>query len=53
MVRVHVTAAGFVVAAVLMSLGAGWFSPGAGLIVAGMCTALLTVLLVVDVGGDE
>ena len=54
-VRVFVTGwavAGFAAAAVLLSAGAAWFSPGLGLIVAGVCVAVLTVLFVVDVGGD-
>ncbi len=43
---------GFVVAAVLLVAGAAWFSTGAGLVAAGVCVAVLTVLAFVDVGGD-
>jgi uncharacterized membrane protein YbjE (DUF340 family) len=45
--------AGYLVAGVLLAVGAGWYSFGAGLVVAGVCAAVLTTLLLVDVGGDE
>lgn len=45
-------ALGYLTAAVLLSLGAGWYSPGAGLLTAGVCVAVLTTLLLLDVGGD-
>lgn len=40
-------------AGVLLAVGVGWFSLGAGLVAAGVCVAVLTTLLLVDVGGDE
>lgn len=43
---------GYVVAALLLASGAAWYSIGAGLLVAGVCVAALTTLLVLDVGGD-
>lgn len=46
------TVAGYLSAASLISFGAAWFSFGAGLMVAGVCAAALTTLLLVDVGGD-
>lgn len=39
----------YVLAAVLLSAGAWWFSPGAGLLVAGVCTAALATLTLVEV----
>lgn len=59
MVRVHVSGdlraafVGALVASLLVTTGAAWFSFGAGLIVAGVCAAVVTVLFLVDVGGDE
>jgi hypothetical protein len=44
---------GALVACLLLSLGAGWYSTGAGLIVAGACVAALTVLFLVDFGGGD
>lgn len=44
---------GFVVAAVLVSAGVWWFSPGAGLVAAGVCVAAVTVLATFDVGGGD
>ena len=41
------------VASLLVTTGAAWLSFGAGLIVAGVCAAVVTVLFLVDVGGDE
>lgn len=46
-------AAGLSGSSLLLAAGAWWFSPGAGLVVAGMCGAVLTALFLVDVGGDE
>lgn len=43
---------GFLAAAVLVTSGAWCLSVSAGLIVAGVCVAALTVLAFVDVGGD-
>lgn len=43
---------GFLLAAMFLTGGAWWFSPGAGLLVAGTCVAALTALMFVDVGGD-
>ena len=47
------TVAGYLASAVLVSFGAAWFSFGAGLVVAGLCAAALTTLLLVEVGGAE
>ena len=44
---------GALVASLLVTTGAAWFSFGAGLIVAGVCAAVVPVLFLVDVGGDE
>ena len=47
------TVAGYLLAGFLLAFGAGWYSFGAGLVAAGVCSAVLTTLLLVDVGGDE
>jgi len=44
-----VTVAGYVVAAVLLTSGFWWFSPGLGLLCAGVCVATLTTLLLLEV----
>lgn len=44
---------GYIVAAGLLTAGCGWFSLGLGLLCAGLCVALLTTFLLLDVGGDE
>lgn len=36
-------------ATLLLSLGAAWFSVGAGMVVAGVCVAVLTTLGVLEV----
>lgn len=36
-------------ASLLVSLGAAWFSPGAGMVVGGACVAALTTLAVLEV----
>ena len=35
---------GFLIASGLLTAGAAWFSVGAGMVVAGLCVALVTVL---------
>lgn len=58
MVRVHLTRpsvlalVGFLIASGLLTAGAAWFSVGAGMVVAGLCVALVTVLAFFDVGGE-
>lgn len=44
---------GYLAAAGLLTAGFGWFSLGLGLLCAGFCVAVLTTLLLLDVGGDE
>lgn len=44
---------GCAVSAALLVAGAWWFSPGAGLVVAGVCVAVLTVLATFEVGGGD
>jgi len=57
-VRVHLTRpsvlalVGFLIASGLLTAGAAWFSVGAGMVVAGLCVALVTVLAFFDVGGE-
>lgn len=46
------TAVGYVLSACLLSAGAWFYSPGAGMLTAGVCVAVLTTLLLLDVGGD-
>mgnify|MGYP000098870860 FL=1 len=43
---------GFLIASGLLTAGAAWFSVGAGMVVAGLCVALVTVLAFFDVGGE-
>lgn len=40
----------YAAAALLLSMGAAWFSMGAGLIVAGLCVVLFTTFGVLEVG---
>lgn len=40
-------------AAFLLALGAAWFSPGAGLITAGVCVTALTTFGVLEVSERE
>ena len=46
------TVAGYLLAGFLLTFGAGWYSIGAGLLTAGVVAAVLTTLLLFDVGGD-
>jgi hypothetical protein len=48
-----VTVAGMVTAAVLIVVGVALISIPAGLIAAGLAVAVLTGLLLVDVGGEQ
>lgn len=45
--------AGAASAGALVTLGAGWFSLGAGLVVAGLCVAVFTALFLVEFGGGD
>ena len=42
----------YCVAALLLSMGAASFSPGAGLVVAGVCVAAITTLFVLEVDDE-